>query len=185
MILIEIIPNWVSCVISLLSLLTSALICWQVYMAIDLHRVRRDIDKRIKKCFDVYNTHVSAVTNAIIAKLHYQNFLLLETIGYKTENPIKKHDLLECNLNSIADALNDLNKCPVKDSAPLIYKELICTIKYLSYQIYQLNNISLKTIDKVMRGVMGDSSVCEGVDKIDIINKLMKLKNNLKEIQNK
>lgn len=171
-------------VISVLSILTTSLIGWQIYSLINIHHIKKNLNNIIDERFKDYSNHVEALANAEIAKIHKSSYHLLNAIGYKTNSYISKHDLFEQNLRSINKALGNLNNCTIKDSAPYIYAELSNTIKLINDDISELNNIKCETLNSVINRVLCDNSNFDNIDKIEIVSKLMDLKAKLEIMRN-
>ena len=170
-----------SFLVSVLGILTTALIGWQVYVLIDLRQTKKDLDNIINDRFDNYSFHVMAMAYIGNAQLYRHSHHLLNSIDYLTGHFYNKSDIIKERLSYLGIALDNANKCNVKQSVSLIYNELEILQRNLSEALTALRKINTEIIDQIINGLTEDNSKVDEAKRLKLINDYKDLKKKIQQ----
>lgn len=170
------IPTWMSIVFTVLCCLVTMFVGLQIYQSISLEKKLRDIRRETAKQFANFDKHVASSVCLAMGKVSAHSHLIVSTLG-KTSNA------LDQSFNHVAQAVENINDCTIKDNIPLVYKALDNLISAVEVQLSDLLTIEEDTITRVIKAVMNDSSNNDDIDKIAILNRLLKLRDKLEKLK--
>lgn len=182
-----------SLIASVLAILVTVLVGWQVWQALISREQIRDMETRIK---DIEQNLVDKITKGIAdydienqAQLYYvmgrstmQVHGAIEAIN-KTVPSIIHTDLINISFWNIGFAMQLLKAHPNSKNYKLLYNALTSTIQACEDCEKSLQLIEIANIDRLINAVRSDNEFREGFDKDNIVSRLEKIKTSVAAIK--